>query len=165
MKRIAFFVLCLSIVTICFAGSEPRSFRGISWGGDFKTVASEMELIKDDGDSKSYKRKNEKLLIDKIELTSITYIFYKDRFFAVMIFCKGGSNAEQLISIFDKKYGVGAQGDKYKPRDLIWEFPNIEITTKFLYGKNLFYIQYRHLPTLHIITKDKEKQYANTDDF
>lgn len=133
MKRLpAILALCLWTLPLLAAdGTKPptapaaaksklgkwEGFRGIKWG---TTLTPEMEMVLLEGDPAGiafYGRKTDKMTIGKAALDVIAYGFYRGRFYAVDIFCKGYDNGDALASAVFARYGKGHQ-----PNEFIYEY-------------------------------------------
>ena len=89
-------------------GSEPDGFRGIMWGTDISTLKG-MELIKDDGPEKYYRKKDDNMTIGASQLSEITYGFKDGKFENLIIHTKGYVNYGHLKDACFEKYGKGVK--------------------------------------------------------
>ena len=111
--------------------NEPPGFRDIQWGTDIATLKEEMKLVKDTGDFKDYKRKNDKMELGDAIVDSITYSFYKDRFFRVLVKYSNEWNYRRLKDRMFTVYGPGTERkDDYKTW---WWFGN-DVSIGLMYG-------------------------------
>jgi hypothetical protein len=84
-----------------------NGFRGIAFGtpvGQFKN----LEIVRDRGAVKGYRKTDEDLNIGAVTVTNIVYIFVHDKFYAVSIHADGGFNGTNLLKVFQAAFGAGA---------------------------------------------------------
>lgn len=93
----------------------PPDFRGHLWGASTSAFPS-LELREESGDSKFYSDPTEDLSIGNAALQSITYGFYKDQLFAVLIRFEGYSNAREVLLAAEGKFGSPVRPNKYLER-------------------------------------------------
>lgn len=91
--------------------NEPDGFRGIKWGEMLSNHKPEFVYQFSDKNEKYYRRKNDKPSLGAVELKSIYYVFYKDRFMSVVFRSAGESNRSALISTFNTQFGPPDRGD------------------------------------------------------
>ena len=103
--------LILSLPVFAFQ-NEPDGFRGIKWGTNISEL-SEMGLIEDDGESKFYVRKNDKMQIGDADLELIAYVFYKDRLYGVMVKYSSSLNFSKLKETLFQVYGSGRRPNPF----------------------------------------------------
>lgn len=84
---------------------------------DSITVFNDLVPIEYSNDSLSvfYTRTGDKLTIGNAEVT-ISYGFYKDKFYSVFIKTKGFENSRELLTILKELYGRGYQDNNYIER-------------------------------------------------
>ncbi|MGO9177598.1 MAG: hypothetical protein ACLQED_15915 [Desulfobaccales bacterium] len=103
-------------------GSEPDGFRGIKWGTDILTLRG-MELIKDGGLEKYYKKREDNLTIGASHLSDITYVFRGGKFVTAIIRTKGDVNYGYLKDACFEKFGKGwrtAADEKLDIQSFAW---------------------------------------------
>ncbi|MNC41693.1 hypothetical protein D3C75_904680 [compost metagenome] len=97
--------------------TPPTGFRDIPWASSPSALAGGAALVEDYGDMKCFARNKESLNIGDADLRSITYCYYKDRFFAVTVKFAGTTNfskiQETLTQKFDEPFRPNKYMDKY----------------------------------------------------
>jgi len=91
--------------------NEPDGFRGIKWG----TNISELNdmLVADSGkDTVYYIRKNDTLKIGDADIDQISYGFYENRLFVVLVEDDGYLNFTKLKAILIDLYGKPEQPNR-----------------------------------------------------
>lgn len=73
-------------------GAPLRSFQGLS-------------MTDDTGRFKTYTRPADKLRMEGVEVTGITYNFFKDELYSIDIDVRGAGNVKRLFKFLEKKYG------------------------------------------------------------
>jgi hypothetical protein len=74
------------ISTVHASNNSPNGFHEIPWGISIEAVADQFEEIEepcDDSNIKSYRKKNDTLKIGRATADSITYHFWKGKFFGI----------------------------------------------------------------------------------
>ena len=87
MKRLLMIFMAgvLLIPSMVFAfQNEPDNFRGIKWGTNINELL-DMKSTETIGDLTMCEKKDDKMKIGDADLDIIRYLFYKDRFYAVLI--------------------------------------------------------------------------------
>ena len=64
-----------------------------------------LERTEDLGRFQSYKRVGDKLRYGKFEVTSITYNFFKDRLYSVVLVVAGKGNVKGIVKMLEQNYG------------------------------------------------------------
>lgn len=115
--------------------NEPDGFRGIKWGANVKDIpamafVSEERDIEDISYVKTYKRKNDELYVDSVNVKSIRYDFVlinrEYRFGAVFISFEGESNFKKIKEMLGYKHGKGNQ--LYNDlKECHWSWPSAHI--------------------------------------
>ena len=126
-------------------------FRDLKWGDDIKGITG-MVLIDEDGDDKLYKRPTDDLFIGEAQLHNIEYLFYKDRFWAVVIKIIGYSNFEALKNATDATFGIGYRSNKYI-EEYFWFHEGITM--------GLQYNEFNKTGELHIINNALSNEREN----
>ncbi len=81
-------------------------FRGVKFGTSVKEFKN-LELYRDRGAVKVYRKTDEDLTIGTANVTNIIYIFVHDKFYAVSIHADG-RNGSNLLKVFQAAFGAGA---------------------------------------------------------
>lgn len=84
-------------------GSEPAGFRGIEWGTDINTIG-DMEFIPSWGKQKTYRKKNDVLKFEGVDLKKIEYTFIDEKLWSVKAVVSE-SNYDAFKKAIFKKYG------------------------------------------------------------
>jgi hypothetical protein len=108
--------------------NEPDGFRGIKWGTNIKDLP-EMGTPTATGSDNSqfYARKDDKLKIGDADLESLSYLFYKDRFFSVFITFSSLANATAIRETSFQQYGAGHRPNRFMQR-YFWTGSTMSIT-------------------------------------
>jgi hypothetical protein len=83
-----------------------NGFRGVAFGTSVKEFKN-LEVYRDRGAVKVYRKTDEDLNIGTSTVTNITYIFVHDKFYAVSIHADG-RNGANLLKVFQAAFGSGA---------------------------------------------------------
>jgi hypothetical protein len=83
-----------------------NGFRGAKFGTPLSSFQG-LELIRDSGATKIYKKANDDLKIGEAQLEQIRYHFVDDKFMGVSLFTKDESDGEALLVVFELAYGNG----------------------------------------------------------
>lgn len=119
--------------------NEPDGFREIKWGANIKDIptmvfVSEERDIEDISYVKTYKRKNDELYVDSVNVKSIRYDFVlikrEYRFGAVFISFEGESNFKKIKEMLDYKHGKGNQFYNDLEEYYWWSWPNTDINLR-----------------------------------
>ena len=147
MKAINIFL----IVVICFVGSvwaydEPMFFRDMRFCRTISEYSSKLEIVEDDGNLKFYKNPKESLKIGRAKLTSITYGFYDDVFFSVMIKFENYGNSRALLDAMKYRYGEPDKPNRYMER-YYWHGEDVSISFDYreITRRGEVYIMYKPL--------------------
>lgn len=81
-------------------------FRGVKFGANVKDFKN-LEVYRDRGPVKVYRKTDEDLNIGTASVTNIIYIFVHDKFFAVAIHADA-RNGANLLKVFQAAFGAGA---------------------------------------------------------
>lgn len=105
---------------------EKNGFREMKFGSDIKEFPA-MSPIEYESDSLIifYKLTDDKLKIGSHEVERITYGFYKDKFYLVMIKINGYSNSRGVLDVMTELYGKGDKSNRYIEKyywsgDAVW---------------------------------------------
>ncbi len=142
--------------------NEPDGFRGIKWGTKI-TRLSGMELVRTEGAEKYYVRPEDKLKIGKADIESITYGFYRDDFFKVIIRVKGLMNYLDLKQTLTGVYG---DGENVFGKDFFaWSGKQVLITIEFQRMLNEGEALYTYNPIMEKMSKETgRKTVKGADD-
>jgi hypothetical protein len=85
---------------------HKNGFRGVTFGSGVKDFKN-LEVYRDRGAVKAYRKTDEDLTIGTASVTNIIYIFVHDKFYAVSIHADG-RNGTNLLKVFEAAFGAGA---------------------------------------------------------
>lgn len=107
---IAVFVILISNLALA---QTQDGFKGHKWGTEFSLMSKEfdLKLVVKDGNTKYYSSNVAK--IGNANLQECNFIFYKGRFYFVMIKTEGLVNSRNLLAILKEAYGPGYQSNEY----------------------------------------------------
>ena len=74
-------------------GASVKSFQG-------------LKNTEDTGRFQTYVRSTDKLRVEGVEVTGITYNFFKDELYSIDIDVQGTGNVRKLLKLLEKKYGT-----------------------------------------------------------
>ncbi|GAO37359.1 hypothetical protein SCT_2780 [Sulfuricella sp. T08] len=94
----------------------PNGFRDITWGTPLSKLTG-MVVADDSGQVKYYRRTGDSLSLGKAELKRISYGFYKDKFYSVLIEFESKANFEKakthLLTTYGDTTKIGSAGTSY----------------------------------------------------
>ena len=94
----------------------PNGFHGITWGTPLSKLTG-MVVADDSGQVKYYRRTGDPLNLGEAELKRISYGFYRDKFYSVLIEFEGKANFEKAKTHLLANYGetarIGSSGTSY----------------------------------------------------
>ena len=97
----------------------PNGFRGITWGTPLSKLTG-MIVADDSGQVKYYRRSGDSLSLGEAELKRISYGFYRDKFYSVLIEFEGKENFEKakthLLATYGETAKIGSTGTSYRWR-------------------------------------------------
>ena len=97
----------------------PNGFRDITWGTPLPKLTG-MTVADDSGQVKYYRRAGDPMNLGEAELKRVSYGFYKERFYSVLIEFEGRANFEKskthLSAIYGETARTGSGGTSY-----MWE--------------------------------------------
>jgi hypothetical protein len=91
---------------------NKNGFRDLTFGTKIDSI-SDLKLVGSSGYDNFYKKVDEKLKIGEYDIESITYVFYKNKFRAVMIKSKGYVNSRGILNFLSEQYGKGSKNNQY----------------------------------------------------
>ncbi len=156
MARTIFFLLgpCILLLGGLASGETFEMFRGVRWGAD-KNVISDLIPGPQKENVEVYTRKEPKKIGD-IEVESIYYVFYKDKFGAAMINFQGASIAAKLKEALIQKYGAAEKPDPSAEK-FIWNLSELRILFTFLPKDENGSVEYYFKPIVQQRQEDKAK--------
>jgi hypothetical protein len=125
-KAAAIVIFCLLSTPAISFDNEPDGFRGIKWGSNIRSLAGMEKLGGDSTGLSTYTKKGDELKIGEADLGEITYAFYKNRFFSIVIDYRGLVNFANLKNTFFKYYGAVYQSTKFKDH-YFWDGNNVHM--------------------------------------
>jgi hypothetical protein len=150
----AFIIFSVAMMNLAMAfQDEPADFRGIKWGTIIADM-SDMDPAKypGKGDERFFVKKGDVLQIDNVEVGSIKYGFYKNRFFTAAIQYKTNADFKKLQESLEKKYGpvkkTNPLFDQYT-----WDGEKVRIENSYSSKTDAGHINYYYKPIL----KDKKQ--------
>jgi hypothetical protein len=128
-------LLCVVIAASCACGgeefradsaAEPAGFRELEWQRPLSSISDMVELYRDDDGSETIcSRKNDDLSFGDAALSSIEYIFVRDKLSMISLVAKGKKNCDALLGEATAMFGRATvqSGD-----DRLWRFSNMAVT-------------------------------------
>ena len=123
MNKLAVGILVFSFSVALFAADKLlNGFGKIKWGAPINKYKDVMHLTSEnDKLKKFYVIKHDDLLLDDINLTSISYVFYKDKFSSVIIQTDRSSyDLKKIINKYKNIFGKPFYSNKYINK-FIWK--------------------------------------------
>jgi len=112
VSRNFLYALGVNVLFACnaaYAGSNALSdadFRGMRWGDPSSHLGKSKIIVpKTPAGVECRRRVGERLFVGKAQLDSVTYCFYKDRFFGVSLNFEGRSNYSAILNAVTEIYG------------------------------------------------------------
>jgi hypothetical protein len=113
MRRSAFLIICSCVLLVLVTSNmaeaigpqnPPYGFHELTWGIDIGNIPR-FKLEKSDKYGKYYSRNNESLDFEGLNLKSVIYKTYENKFHMVTAIFAGQNNFESLVSNFKTKFG------------------------------------------------------------
>ncbi|ABK18157.1 hypothetical protein Sfum_2477 [Syntrophobacter fumaroxidans MPOB] len=111
------------------APSEPVDFRGVRWGSGIGD-ASGLTPLAEDGNLKSYEKKNEVLKLEDVNLDKVIYAFYKDRFYQGIAYFRSEADLPKLKQILTRLYGDPVQLEQ-STNKFFWNGENVSLLLSY----------------------------------
>ena len=109
-------VLVFSLPQPGWTVEASNGFRGITWGTPLSKLTG-MVVADDSGQVKYYRRSGDSLSLGETELKRISYGFYRDKFYSVLIEFEGKANFEKarthLLATYGETAKIGSTGTSY----------------------------------------------------
>jgi len=149
---------------------ELDNFRGVQWGSNINQLKGFI-LIGSPYDSPpenkivEYSKHGEITKINNIDVDSIIYSFYKDRFFSIKIIYKGHNKFRLLHKTLAEKYGKRFIKEDRPFPSYTLKRENIELLIEYQENNKIGYIIYTYLPIWKEIEEDihkREKEFASS---
>jgi len=118
------FLILSSLPAFAFQ-NEPDGFREIKWGTNISEL-TDMLLVESGRDSEYYCRKNDKTKIGDTNIDQISYGFYKNRFYVVLVEYTGFLNFTKLKAILFDQYGKPDQPNQLMEK-YFWSGRTVDI--------------------------------------
>jgi hypothetical protein len=125
--------------------NEPGGFRGIIWGQSALTVAGLTPLGREDPIT-TYVREYEIMKIGTVPLKQITYTFFRDRFYSVMIDFEEYPNFWDLKKQLSTLYGPGEQKASVWRNQWWWYGTNLNIRLNYSHVTQTGTLVYSYIP-------------------
>lgn len=132
MKKLLIGVLVFSFNVTAFSKEgKVDGFREIKWGESITRYKDIFRLTSDSNNPKRfYVRNNDEMLFGEISLTSIIYVFYKNKFSSVIIQTdRSAINLTQTFIELKKKLGKPYYKNKYNKKYL-WKNEKTMVSLK-----------------------------------
>ncbi|MEW5724267.1 MAG: hypothetical protein AB1896_14245 [Thermodesulfobacteriota bacterium] len=110
---------------------EPAGFRGVTWGSSSGEVGG-LKLVVEDGETRYYEREGDKLRIGNATLRSISYGFFQDRFYGVVVKYDGEENYYRLFTTLLDTYGEARRTHRFFKK---WEWSGDRVKVILSYSE------------------------------
>jgi hypothetical protein len=105
--------------------AEPAEFRGLEWQRPISSIPDMVELYRDDDGSQiTCSRKNDELSFGDASLSSIEYIFVRDKLSMISLVAKGQKDEDALLGEAVALFG---QATVQTGGDYLWRFTNVAV--------------------------------------
>jgi hypothetical protein len=113
--RIIAGILIFSFSTVLIAENSLNGFKNIKWGESITKHKEVMHLTSENKKIKKYYTiDNDDMLLGDIKLTSISYVFYKDKFSSLILQTgRSSDNLKKTLSFLKNKFGNPSYANKY----------------------------------------------------
>lgn len=129
---------------------EKNGFRDDIFGAPIESYKTLVEVDKTkDGFQILYRKTDENFSLGIIELSSVTYTFYKGKLDAILLSTKGYTNSRGVLDILISNYGNGYQSNRYI-EDYFWFGKKVVMS----YSENSL----TNDATIFIATKENDKE-------
>lgn len=116
LRYLFLLVLSFSFSPLGWTIETPNGFRNISWGTPLSELTG-MAVADDSGQVKYYRRTGDPLNFGEAELKRISYGFYQEKFYSVLIEFEGNANFEKakihLLATYGEAARIGRGGESY----------------------------------------------------
>ena len=121
MKLIFLGVTLLVMFATSFAQTFkfPEGFRGHLWGQSQNELGPSVVEVYSDRKKTAFSIPDDKLKIGDAQLDSISYSFYEDQLYGVLILFKGNSNHRALLQALTENFGEPRRPNRYMEK-YIW---------------------------------------------
>jgi len=123
--------LCAQAVPL---SPDPQGFEGIPWGATF-TESSEFALVEDTQHIKGYELKQGPLHLGGVQVDSMRFQTYNDKFVRVVIRYHSKSVHKQIVDYFQSQYGrldhTPGQISKGPVQQYNWQGDESEIVLRY----------------------------------
>jgi hypothetical protein len=143
LRRFVFFLVLTVFAAIpVFAfQNEPEGFGGIKWGTNISEV-NDLLLVESGKDTDYYCRKNDQMKIGDSNIDRMSYGFYKNRFYVVLVEYTGYLNFTKLKAILFGQYGKPERPNQLMEK-YFWSGGTVDIFFDYndmLKNGNIYYV-------------------------
>jgi hypothetical protein len=127
-------LLCVVLAVSCACGgeefladpaAEPVEFRELEWQRPLSSILDMVELYRDDnGDQITCSRKNDDLSFGNAALSSIEYVFVRNKLSMISLVAKGKKNEDALL---DEAVATFGRATTQTGDDHLWRFSNVAV--------------------------------------
>ena len=151
--KITSIVTSILIMVIAFAVSADAEDRqnirdgisGIQWGAKPETVEGPTKLHQK-GDIVYLKRPGERFILKGVDLGSVLYGFFENKFFAAFMRVRSQDDAGKLKKILSADYGPMRRQLRVSETVYIWDFHDIKIKLKEREKDTIFKLSFYYKP-------------------
>jgi hypothetical protein len=156
-------VFLLTLPLGAWAGPQPYKtpeFRGIPFGAHVADVPG-LELVASYGETRFYRRRDDKALLGDDCRTDIRYAFSRGALFFVRLTLRGCQGLPTLVAAYEAKYGrPGREGAPGNVR-LVWKLPTLTVSLSHFARDGETVIDYVYLPDLN---RDEREVWQSAED-
>ena len=145
---LSFMAMVLFISSIHAAESNLDIRDGVSdikWGTKPDTVKGPTKVFQK-GDILYLKKPDEKFILKDVDLGSVLYGFFENRFFAAYMRIRSQDDAEKLKTILSADYGPMRRQLRVKETVYIWDYHDIKIKLKERENGTVFKLSFYYKP-------------------
>ena len=145
---LSFMTMVLIVEPIHAADNDLDIRDGISdikWGTKPDTVKGPTKVFQK-GDILYLKRPAEKFILKDVDLGSVLYGFFENKFFAAYMRIRSQDDAEKLKAILNADYGPMRRQLRIKETVYIWDYHDIKIKLKERENGTVFKLSFYYKP-------------------
>lgn len=116
--------MIITILLLCLAdegtllAQTKNGFKGEKWGTSVTAMKKKFELKFIGSEQGKATYTSNVSSIGEAKLSDCAFLFYKDRFFRVLMHASDYTNSRRLLAILKQAYGEGSQPNKYSEQYL-----------------------------------------------
>lgn len=157
---LSFMAMVLIVGPIHAAEKDLNIREGLSnikWGTNPETVKGPTKVFQK-GDILYLKIPDEQFILGDVNLGSVLYGFYENKFFAAYMRIRSKDEAEKLIKILSSDYGPVRRQLRVKETIYIWDYHDIKIKLKEREDPRIFKLSFYYTPLSAKLNESRMEQ-------